>query len=201
VVEFARICGPTSAHVDFVRVTTSHCKVELVHGIIVVRKESGVSQFNGDYQVVSTVKVSGIPVVSTDLQPSRRREALVLLEHRGDDLTGVLIVERWKFSGKLLQVQPKALVSIVDSHFEVEHQVPVVVSKEEGVVLTSSGVVGDELIIQTARVDLIVSAVAQPVLTIVSIRRGAKGRQDSQHLQTPKVLLPGIGLQPLDVHS
>lgn len=138
--------------------------------------------------------------------PLHRRYRLVLGQHSLPQFLSVVVVELRELLGEGFGSQPQALVGVVKPEFELEHEVPMVISEEKASMFTACGVIGDELVMEACGLNLIVGSGAAfwswgSKGPEVSFLQTLKGREDAEHFEAPEVLLPLLLGQRLKISS
>ena len=199
--ELLFISIPASRHIYLKGVRPSCQLIEIINLIqLMLREILRIWNLDRHAKIVSVVVVSWVPVVGHYLSLSRSNPE-VFSHHLFPEL-GIQCPKQRELGFELFVAQSEAFVNVVESHLEVEHEVPMVVSEEKAVVLAASRMVGDQFIMKASGgnlvvIILLVSWVCHRIE--VSLFHFFKGGKDPEHFQAPEVLLSLILRQALNI--
>ncbi len=180
---------------------------KFIHIIQIMRIYPGISELDGDHQVIPVVVVGRIPIVSHHFCSLLTRPIRYRLVYPQDfiPLLRVNLVEAWEpLLERSLVVLIEYLIHIVNHHLEADHQMSMVVAEEEANVLAAGCMICDELIMQAFGFNEV------PSLVIFSlIAQGPEGphlvgferRQYPKHFDAPEVPPSFFRLQDLDASA
>ena len=143
---------PACSGVDFERIGATGLFEKLIDIIEFVRIEDIIGQFDRDDKIVFVVEICRIPVMSHNFF-LLRSYLFVCLQNSIPSFRSKF-VQVGIFSFEI--VISEDLVSIVESHLKVEHQMPMVVGEEEAIMFTACGVIGYQFVMEAGRCHLVV---------------------------------------------